>query len=458
MIRQRWLDTATAISIGVVLFGIYLASPIHQVGDSWYTLLSSENLLGNAHLRLDDYFGPDVDLSEYPGVVDGARLPRHIRQYGPHLYYLYPPGSPVLSAPLVAVLRFATGDSTLNSDGTYDPGVERRWQSWCAALIVAATCVLLFFVAREFLGTLPSAVIALAAGLGSQLWSTASLAVWSHTWIVFLLSAALLLVARAESRSRGLRPILLATILAWCFFTRPTAALFILPISVWVLRRRPRELVGLAATGAAWGLLLVVYSLAEYGSWLPPYYLRASQVRLLSVPVGLAGQMISPARGLLVFVPLSAFAVWLSLRNWGWVRARGLMVTGLAAVGMHTLAMAGYGNWWAGHCYGARFHTDLVPIFVLLGAMGFDAARRRYDDVAHPALGSTAKVIFAVCLVWGIVLNGAGAMSRGGAAWNKFPEPIARNPMRAFDWENAQFLWALFPDRFDWPDPREDGP
>ena len=48
-------------------------------------------------------------------------------------------------------------------------------------------------------------------------------------------------------------------------------------------------------------------------------------------------------------------------------------------------------------------------------------------------------------LSFGVLVNGAGAISEGGREWNKYPAPIANDPQRAYDWKRSQFMCALFP-------------
>ncbi|MEL6714750.1 MAG: hypothetical protein AAFP86_13290, partial [Planctomycetota bacterium] len=99
---------------------------------------------------------------------------------------------------------------------------------------------------------------------------------------------------------------------------------------------------------------------------------------------------------------------------------------------------------WGGHGYGARFSTDLVPLFALLGALGL-AGRAVAAPSARTRRVENAALIAAA--LFGALLNGAGAVSTGGEEWNRVPVPIGEDPGRCFDWSRSQPLCALFPER-----------
>ncbi len=107
---------------------------------------------------------------------------------------------------------------------------------------------------------------------------------------------------------------------------------------------------------------------------------------------------------------------------------------------MQTLGMAMWSNWWGGYSYGPRFATDLVPLFSMLGILGYAARRLRLGSAA-PSRWFAASL--ATVLVIGVMINGAGAIHQRGMGWNAGPPAIARDPSRVFDWRRAQFLCGL---------------
>lgn len=448
---ERRRDVLRALALAVVTFCAYFASPIQKMGDAEFTVLVSEQLLVYHSFALDAYFWPQQPTRFYPGMRPGQRWPRQVQPNGARrselrgestgpLHYIYPHGSSILSLPFAAMAR-AVGVSSIGSNGQHDPEGERAVHRFAAATLVAFVCVMLFLTARLLLSPRWSLAVAVAAGFGTQLWSTASRSLQSHTWDVVLLSiVCFLLLRRAEGRGRA-RPVLLATLFAWAFFVRPTAIFTIAPLTAYVSYAERKRALPLLAAGAVWLALFVAYSRATFGTWLPDYYTRGSGFSLATLPTGLLGQLVSPSRGLFVFVPLVLVVAYGLVAYRRGLRQRPLVGALCAAVALHLVMLASFRNWWGGHCYGPRFSTDLVPLFALLGVLGLraklDAPRGGRDR------GELAAAVLA--LLVGVALNGAGALSEGGVRWNLQPVPIGEDPGRAFDWRRSQWACAWFP-------------
>ena len=88
--------------------------------------------------------------------------------------------------PFVAAMR-TVGMSTIARDSTYDRRGERRMQTVLASFLMAALAVLFYATARLLLPVGWSLVGALVGALGTQVWSTAALALWSDTCGILLL-------------------------------------------------------------------------------------------------------------------------------------------------------------------------------------------------------------------------------------------------------------------------------
>jgi hypothetical protein len=432
---------------------VFLLSPVLYVHDSNYAMLLGEHLLLRGNFQLDEHFWPAVDSTGYPEVKAGGTLPRQVRPAGGHLYYWYPQAPSVLSAPLIGALRLLTGESTIRPDGSFDPAIELLWQRRIAALLMAGLCVAFFITSRRVLSLRASLLVALAGGLATQIWSTASRAVSTQTWCVLLLALALAHLLSVDERRVRLQPVWLATLLAWAFFSRPTAAACIAPLAIWVVWRAPRRSVVFLVTGAAWLALWLGFNVTHFGTYLPPYFELGGGLHPAHLFTGLFAQLVSPSRGLVVYVPAVLFVGWLLLRYRSHLRSRELAAACVSAIAIHGLVVATFRNWWAGACYGARFYTDVVPLFVLLGILGAAAARDHAGEHGAPAHRRRWEIAaLAGCLAWGLLVNGAGAFSEAGKRWNGRPVAIREQPERIFDWRRPQFLVALFPGRL--PPPR----
>jgi len=417
------------IQVCVGLFAIALvvfrASPRGQLYDSRYTLLVAHRIVADGALALDPFV-------EALGGVDGSGRPHDYRlvRTGQQVHWFYPPGTPLLAAPFVA-LADAAGAGPVDPSGRYDRDAERRMQRWLAAAAMAAAGVLLFLTARQRLPERPSLAVAGAALFATPIWSTASRSLWSQTFALLLLSGAVLLLVRGGSARRGggdtedaadgagddapLHPVLLGTLLAWAWLCRPTAALAAVGVVAWAAVARRDALLPLAATGALWGALFLAFFQGAYGSVLPPYYSPASHA-FGPMPVALAGNWISPARGLLVYSPVVLVpAVWV-LARWRRLPDRPLAALAGGVIAAHWLLVSSHAPWWGGYGYGPRLMAETVPWIVVGATLGWAAWRA--DPPPEGARRNLARGVAVALLAWSVLLHGIGAVSRAAADWN----------------------------------------
>jgi len=271
--------------------------------------------------------------------------------------------------------------------------------------------------------------IALGAGFGTQIWSTASRALWSHTWQITLLGWVVYLLLTSAERNK-FRPILTATLLSWMFFVRPTSAVSILCVTAFVLISHPRAFVTFASTGVLWLMAFFAYSLAVFGKLIPSYYSAPGVTPNIGrIPVALTGDLFSPARGLLVFVPIVALILYLVIRFWRTlsVERRALARLALVAITIHAIVIAAQQPWWGGSCYGPRLFTDVIPWFVLLailGVAGLLDQRGQVDTILRRRVGAIGTVL----VIMSVMMNAPGALSWSTMEWNLKPISVTASP------------------------------
>ena len=417
--------------IFLVTLAIFLFSRVHQVTDSTYSMMLTQSLLDHRSFTLDHYQTPKVYQLE---TVNG------------HTYYRFPPGSSVLSLPFVwALNRF--GISPVNQDGTYNPRGEVMIEAGLAAFLMALLAAIFFYTARILLPSGWSAVVALGGALGTQVYSTASRALWSETWGILLLGLVILLLLAHETGKRRLSPVLLATLLSWMYFVRPTFAVPIAAISIYIfLFHRPLFL-RYALTGAAWLAGFVFYSRFHYGQLLPDYY-RANRLLFNVFGTALAGNLISPARGLLVYVPVLLFVGYLLVRYRRFLNHVRLVWLAAAIILLHLIVISGFPHWWGGHSFGPRFTTGLVPWFVLLAILGVQAMLDGRAERAQTQRSLSWRLEMfcgGALLLLSVVINTLGATSHATWLWNIRPRGIDEHPERLWDWRQPQFLAGYLP-------------
>jgi hypothetical protein len=429
-----------AITIFAATFAVFLTSDVQQIADSKYSMLVSRSLLDHGTFVLDHYVIPGLDPHQ-PAEQGSPDHPYQFELVNGHVYYSYPPGSSILSIPYVALMN-AFGISPANVDHSFNFLGERAIQTGLAALLMAGLATTIFFTGRLLLSLEWSAVIALGSALGTQVWSTASRGLWSDTWGIFLQGFVVWMLLADETGRAGLRPVLLASVLSWMYFVRPTCCIPIFGVSVYVLIYYRSLLVPYVLTGAAWCAGFVAYSWHHFGHLLPSYYRLATALSVDSLRLGLLCNLISPSRGLLVFVPIVAFVAYLLVRYPSDLPARGLVWLSVSIIAAHLITVSAFPVWWAGWSYGPRFSTGLVPWLALLAIIGIKA-RAAADEIQRPMrsrLRQAELAVAGVLLGISIIMNGIGANSDAAAAWNARPVNVDERPERVWDWRHPQFL------------------
>jgi hypothetical protein len=188
-----------------------------------------------------------------------------------------------------------------------------------------------------------------------------------------------------------------------------------------------------------WSNLLV------YGRFLPSYY---SPQRLGSSPYfweALAGNLISPSRGLFVFSPvmlLALYGIYTKFR-----RADFRLIDGALAaiIGLHWIMISTFKHWWAGHSYGPRFFTDMMPYMAYFLLAGLYELTSPAKQIRWRQIGMG---IFAVLASISIAIHYIGANQTAVSSWPRWPVEVDTHPsVRLWDWTDLVF----FRTEDDWP-------
>ncbi len=389
----------------------------------------------------------NADLDEYPEALARENHYR-VENVRGHHYAVSPIGVPVMAAPLVLamdrllpplvrVLPAAT--RMLNRGGTVAPDTLRAVlyrhaaELFVASFYVALAAVVVFLLAREVLDVKRSLLAAFVFAFCTSAWSTASRALWPHGPSMLMLALTLYLVLKSRRR-----PGLVACAglpLAFAYVLRPANGISVLFLSLYVFVEHRRYFFRYLLWMLPVAVPFVVYNLAVYDAVLPAGH-RALRVGLhLHLPAALAGHLISPARGLLVFSPVLLFSLYgaaVKYRRGGF----GTLDIALSVIILtHWILVSSFRNWWGGHSYGPRYFSDMLPYFVYFLLPAIEALRTLRG---RRALVARAAFALSVTLSFAIHFRGA---NRGAVyTWNVRPANVDNQPHRLWDWSDPQFL------------------
>lgn len=433
-----------------LLAGIYLFSGLSRVGtsfDSRWTVFVAMSLWQHGDTNLDEY-SRQIRENDYYGV-ECVAADGQARHGGPencdgHWYNSYPIGGPVLTSPLIVaavgvmkllhpVLQHLHVSQPVVAGflrGDYDvahPLIEME----VASLLLAVAAVVIYFIARRYLPERKALILAVLYGLATPAYSVGGRAIWQHSPSMLLLAIIIFMLLRAQENP---------SLAAWAglpvalsYTVRPTDSLFVVVFTAYVVVRfRPywwRYL--LAALPVA--VIFLAYNYSIYHSLLSPYYHSRLDGLLPGnwgkAAVGLAGNLISPSRGLLIYTPVFLFSLW-SMARGSWQSPLKKWLGGLALA--HWIAVSSYlASWWGGMCYGPRFFSDLTPVFVLF----LIPYLARWESLSR-----TLRTAFVACALIGLAMHLRGGWSIAVYEWNVWPESVDQHPERNWDWSDPPFL------------------
>jgi hypothetical protein len=304
-----------------------------------------------------------------------------------------------------------------------------------ASFLLAATAVMMYLIARRFLPVKRAVVLSLLFALATSAYSVAGRAVWQHTPSMLLLTIIIYMLLRAGDTDNP-RPSLAAWAgfpVALAYTVRPTDALFVAVFTLYVAVRHRRYLAYYLLAAAPVAAAFIAYDFSVYHALFSPYYrsdlIGFSPQNWPKMAMALAGNLISPSRGLLIFTPVFIFAIVSMLRmKWKTPLAPWLAVLALA----HWIVVSSYvTNWWAGHSYGPRFFTDITPIFALFLVPWFE----QWDGLSR-----LTRVVLVTFALIGFAIHLRGGWSQAVIQWNVDPVNIDAHPERNWDWSDPPFL------------------
>ena len=294
--RCRWLmsgawSTPVLLFISVML--IYsTGGRLDDIGDSFPARYLPLSILREFDLDLDEFSFLHREVVHY-----------YLQYRNGHFLSTFPIGAALLATPiyLLPVLWGITPQSP------WMPFLEKS-----AARIIAALSVLFLYLALRRLTLARHALlIALVYALGTSTFSVSSQALWQHGPAQLFLTLTIYFLVRGLNERGYVAPAGFTSMAM--VFCRPTNVLVALPILLYVLHRRRKELIGFVICALPPLLFLLAYNQYYFGSFFDTGYGSS-----LSNPSsfwwenslvdGLLWMLISPHRGLLIYSPIFFFS------------------------------------------------------------------------------------------------------------------------------------------------------
>lgn len=399
---------------GFVLFFVGLSLLYHSnlrpiaSGDSLPAALTPLAVLLDRTPRLDRFAGHLKAKVWYAGAV--------LHESQGHWYSVYPVAGPLLTVPVYLPLLLAPGVRQMPAEALVS--LARIVEKFVAVLLASVTALLMLALLLRVLPPREAWAGAAAFAVATGVWSTASQALWQHTYglpaiVVFFYA----LVRLGESRGEMRWAVLAGLSAGLAIAIRPTNAALApaLLVALWLVRARSAQWAAALLMLALPASFAVGWNLSVFGR-LSGGYPPSLQGDAWQ---GLAGLLLSPGRGLLVYTPLALLAL-VSRPNF-WKQPAG--GAALCFCLSHLALVSQWPVWWGGYCWGPRMLTELLPALAVLAALGW---------TARPLMRGT----FAAAALYGVLIQVLGVYCYPKGRWDHLPQPVDTHPARLWDYRD----------------------
>jgi hypothetical protein len=326
-------------------------------------------------------------------------------QHNPNPYWIKPSANgrsasqyPIV-APLMAAPLYLPAALWVRARGeTYE---RMSWagellEKLAASAIAAVAVGWMFLLLRRRLGRCDAFLLTLVFAFATGTWSTSSQALWQHGPAELFVVGTLWFLTGDLTRGNLLAAGSFAGLMA---ANRPPDLLLAAAFGIYVVLRVRSRAGWFAAAAAGPMLLALAYNLILFHHPAGGYahHLSADKA-FFSYPLltGMAGLLVSPGRGLLVYSPFFVFLPLLFRRTLADPDTRVLTLCLTAGV-LLQLALYGTTDWRAGTSYGCRFLTDVLPILIWMLAP------------VLASLGRPARAAFTACCLFAVWAQIVGA-------------------------------------------------
>lgn len=370
----------------------------------------------------------DFDLDEFPFLYE-SELPYFLRSSLGHIISVYPPWAGVLALPVYI------GPALFGVDPT--PLLMEDLEKRAAMLITAVSVLVLFFALRRVTLEKTAWFIAVIYAFGTSSFSTSSQALWQHGAVQLFLTLTIYCIVKGLEVPRFSAYSGFA--LGCMVISRPLNLIVTFPVVIYMVHKQRDQLVGFILAGVPPLLLFIVYNAFYFGSpfttgfggaVVTPSAVISTQLSLFTTPLfaGIAGVLVSPGRGLLVYSPVFVFSMVGMIVAWREPKYLYLRYLSFVPI-LLFIVVSKWIGWWGGDCYGPRLLADVTPIlcFLLYPAVDYYKGKKvvKYAIIALAALSIGMHTI------------GAGRdRVAGEKTWTAHYE-IGRHPERLWSWRDS---------------------
>lgn len=384
----------------------YTNQKVFNQTDSIWNSFVSLSLVKHFDLNLNEY-EPILKKTNYVNIV------KHNNFY----YNYYPIGISILSAPFLGIYNFIEEDLESKMEEK-SIKLDKR----ISAILISISGIFFYLICFEITNSkFKSFVLYFLHSFCTLNFSVLTRGLWQHSGLVFLYSILFFLILRKKNIY------LISIILFFSYFIRPTSALYIFFISIYLLYQRKNF--RFLLLGIVFSLFYIALNNSIFNTFTHPYYDYKKVGNSDSFLEAILGNLVSPSRGIFFFSPIFLFSlIGINLKK----KMEYLNLLDYFFIFIflfHLILISKNLNWWGGHSFGYRLMSDLIPILIY-----FLIYYLKYLKL------NSFFVLFIFFSIISFYIHYQGASNMNSYLWNLVPTNIDLDTKRLWDFKDISFF------------------
>jgi hypothetical protein len=327
-----------------------------------------------------------LNFDQFSGYIQTINVNYMFGLKNNHYVSVYPIVTPILITPLYLIPYVLLKIVNYPID-MLNPGFQvivGFMERFSATIIATLASISLYLVLQELCSKKIAFITSCIFAFATNTWATSSMALWQHGMVELLFILMVFLILFNEKHSSYKNIIFLGILSGLFIFNRPSDALLILPVILYIFLTTRKNIILYSISGCLICLPFLYYNILNFGNALGGYN------SVLSMMVfnpdtyieSFAGLLGSPQRGLLIFTPITIIAVFgyfkINTINNNKIKIF-LKISALTAI-LQILIYSFFTDKWQGAVYGPRFLVGILPILCIFIGLYLESICRNKND------------------------------------------------------------------------------
>jgi hypothetical protein len=355
---------------------------------------------------------------------------------------VYPIVTPVLITPLY-VLPYILLKVIHYPIDLYNPGFQiilLYTEKISASIISTLSCLFVYLILKELLNKKIAIIGVLIYAFATNTWAISSQGLWQQGMVELLLSILIYLIILHEREQKNIYIIFIGILSGLFIFNRISDSILLIPVLVYVLSYKNKKIIYYICSAMISAFPFILYNMYYFGNLFGGYSVLLGGFNFsLSTIQNTAGLLISPSRGLFVYMPITLLSIlgFYQIRKITNGKLKTFLYFSGLSVILEVLIYGSFVQWWGGGSYGPRFLTATLPILIIYIML---YTKLNIINNINRNFKLFLLTLFIGLLIISVFVQIIGAFYYPNGNWDGSPVSVSENPQRVWDLSDIQIL------------------